>query len=91
MVIERFAMAEAKTKVLAALLAKLGLDRGCLIVVDVPDANLVRAARNIPKVAVVRAADVGVYDLVRYRAVLTTRAALAALTARLAKKAEVAA
>ena len=89
--IESFELAEAKTKALAALLLKLGIDRGCLIVVDAPDANLVRASRNIPKVAVVRAADVGVYDLVRYRAVLATRAALAALTARLAKKAEVAA
>jgi large subunit ribosomal protein L4 len=89
--IEKFDLAEAKTKLLAALLAKLGITRGCLIVVDVPDARLVRAARNIPKVAVVRAADVGVYDLVRYRTVLATRAGLAALTARLAKKAEVAA
>jgi large subunit ribosomal protein L4 len=89
--IESFDLADAKTKTLATLFKKLGITRGCLIVVDVPDAKLVRASRNIPKVAVVRAADVGVYDLVRYRTVLTTRAGLAALTARLAKKAEVAA
>ncbi|MFZ4394500.1 MAG: 50S ribosomal protein L4 [Kiritimatiellia bacterium] len=89
--IESFDLAEAKTRVLAALLRKLGITRGCLIVVDQPDVKLVRATHNIPKVAVVRAADVGVYDLVRYRTVLTTRAGLAVLTARLAKKAEVAA
>ena len=89
--IESFDLADAKTKTLAALLKKLGITRGCLVVVDAPDAKLVRASRNIPKVAVVRAVDVGVYDLVRYRTVLTTRAGLAALTARLAKKAEVAA
>jgi large subunit ribosomal protein L4 len=89
--IESFDLADAKTKTLATLFKKLGITRGCLIVVDVPDAKLVRASRNIPKVAVVRAADGGVYDLVRYRTVLTTRAGLAALTARLAKKAEVAA
>ena len=89
--VERFDLPEAKTKVLAALLGKLGIDRGCLIVVDRPDAGLVRAARNIPKVAVVRAAEIGVYELVRHRTVLATRAGLDALTARLAGKAEVAA
>jgi len=90
-VIESFDLAEAKTKIIAALLAKLGISRGCLIVLDKADAKLVRATRNIPKVAVVRAADLGVYDLVRFRTVLTTRAGLTALTARMVKKAEVAA
>ena len=89
--IESFEIAEAKTKALAALLKKIGISRGCLIVVDKPDAKLVQATRNIPKVAVVRAADVGVYDLVRHRTVLATQAGLAALTARMMKKAEVAA
>ena len=91
MAIEKFELADAKTKTLAALLTKIGIKRGCLIVVEKPDAMLVRASRNIPKVTVVRAADLGVYDLVRFRTVLTTRAGLTALTARLAKKAEVAA
>jgi len=90
--IERFEVEAAKTKALAALLKKMGGTRGgCLLVVAENDANLVRAARNIPKVAVVRAAEVGVYELVRYRTVLATRAGLDALTARLAGKAEVAA
>ena len=89
--IEKFELADAKTKAVAALLVKIGITRGCLIVVDQPDAALVRATRNIPKVAVVRAADVGVYDLVRHRTVLATSAGLAVLTARMAKKAEVAA
>ena len=89
--IERFDLPAAKTKALAALLVKLGATRSCLLVVAENDANLVRAARNIPKVAVVRATEVGVYELVRYRTVLATRAGLDALTARLAGKAEVAA
>ena len=88
-VIESFDLGAAKTKLVAALLVKLGITRGCLIVLDKPDAALVRATRNIPKVAVVRAADVSVYDLVRHRTVLATRAGLDALTARMAKKAEV--
>jgi len=84
--IERFELPEVKTKALAALLRKLDFSRSCLIVVDKADATLVRVARNIPKVAVVRAAEVSVYDLVRYRTVLATRAGLDALTARMAKK-----
>lgn len=90
-VIERFDLAEAKTKALAGLLTKVGLGRGGLIVVDRSDETLLRASRNLPKVAVVRAADVGVYELVRHRKVLATRAGFEALTARMAKKAEVAA
>ena len=89
--VERLDLPEAKTKALAALLGKLGADRGCVIVVDRPDALLARAARNLPKVAVVSAADLGVYEVIRHRMVLATRAGLAALTARLAGKAEVAA
>ena len=90
-VIESLELAEAKTKALAALLKKVGLTRGGLIVVERADASLVRASRNLPKVAVVRAADVGVYELIRARTVLVTRAALDVLTARMAKKVEVAA
>jgi large subunit ribosomal protein L4 len=86
--IESLELAEVKTKLVAALLAKLGIERGCLIVLDRPDAKLVRAARNLPKVDVATAADVGVYDLVRHRKVVTTRAGLAALAARMTRKAE---
>ena len=89
--IERFDLPTAKTKALAGLLAKIGATRSCLLVVAENDASLVRAARNIPKVAVVRATEVGVYELVRHRTILATRAGLDALTARLAGKAEVAA
>jgi large subunit ribosomal protein L4 len=89
--VERLEVADAKTKTLAALLGRLGIERGCLIVVDKPDASLARAARNLPKVAVVTAAEIGVYELIRHRTVLATRAGLDALTARLAGQAEVAA
>jgi large subunit ribosomal protein L4 len=90
-VIEKFALADAKTKHMAGLLKKIGATRGCLIIVDRNDEALLRAARNLPKVAVVRAAEVSVYDLVRSRMILATRAGMEALTTRMAKKSEVAA
>jgi large subunit ribosomal protein L4 len=90
-VIEKFALADAKTKHMSSLLKKIGATRGCLIIVDRNDESLLRAARNLPKVAVVRAAEVSVYDLVRNRMILATRAGMEALTTRMAKKSEVAA
>ncbi len=90
-VIEDFALPEPKTKLMAALLRKMGIVGSCLLVADRVSAELVRSARNLPKVEVVRAADVDVYCLLRYRAVVATRAGYAALVARLAKQAEVAA
>ena len=84
-------IASSKTKHMSSLLKKIGATRGCLIIVDRNDESLLRAARNLPKVAVVRAAEVSVYDLVRNRMILATRAGMEALTTRMAKKSEVAA
>jgi large subunit ribosomal protein L4 len=90
-VIESIELPEAKTRHAAALLRKMGVTGSCLIVEDRVSAALARAARNLPKVEVVKAADVDVYSLLRFRTLVATRAGWAALAARLAKGAEVAA
>jgi len=91
LVIEQIEPAEPKTRLMAALLGKLGAARSCLIVTDRVGEGLLRATRNLPKVEVAAAADVDVYSLLRYRTVVATRAGLAALTVRMTGKAEVAA
>jgi large subunit ribosomal protein L4 len=91
MVIEGLDGLEPKTRPMAALLAKLGVARSCLIVTDRVNDALVRATRNLPKVEVAAAGDVDVYSLLRYRTIVATRAGMAALTVRLSGKAEVAA
>lgn len=85
-VIEKFDLAEAKTKLLLATLKKLGADQSALVVVDALDENLTLAARNLQKVEVVTAAEVDVYSLLLYRTLVATRAGFAALTARMVTK-----
>jgi large subunit ribosomal protein L4 len=86
-VVDRIDMPAPKTKVCAALLKALGLQRGALIVVDKPDRNLIRAARNIPEVEVTTAQELNTYQLVRYPAVVLTRAAVDGVKHRLERKA----
>lgn len=75
----------AKTKQLVELLGRLGIDGGTslLIVVAEPDPTLERAARNLPRVQVLRAAGLNTYDVLRHQRLLVTRAALDAIHARL--------
>jgi large subunit ribosomal protein L4 len=88
-VIEKFNLAAPKTKLLTATLKKLGADRSVLIILDQYEEPVLLAARNLPKVEVVSAADVDVYSLLLCRTLVATKAGFAALTARMRKKTEV--
>ena len=87
-VLSELTLAEPKTKAFAGVLKSLGVAGAALIVVDTMDANVAMASRNVPKVAVVRAADLNVYQLVRYPQVLVCKAAMGELEARLSGKGE---
>jgi large subunit ribosomal protein L4 len=89
--IEKFDLAEPKTKLLTATLKKLGADRSALIVLDQLDDKVILAARNLQKVEVASATEVDVYSLLLYRTLVATKAGFAALTARMKKKTEVSA
>ena len=79
---------EPKTKAVAALLAKVAGGRATLFVTGAANANLARAARNLPKTEVTTAAQANVYQIQRYPAIVADAAGLAALQARLAEGAE---
>ncbi len=85
-VIEKFDLAEPKTKMLTATLKKLGADRSALIVLDQHEEKVMLAARNLQKVDVVSAEEVDVYSLLLYRTLVATKAGFAALTARMTTK-----
>lgn len=88
-VIESLSLAEPKTKLMAALLAKMGVDKGtCLLVDEQFQENVLRASRNLPKVDVAKASCVDVYCLLRFRVVVATEAGYKTLLARLAKQGE---
>lgn len=74
------AVDEAKTKALAARVASLGLEGKTLFVDSLENTNLLLASRNNPKVALVDASNVNVYDVVNSRYIVLSQAALQRLT-----------
>jgi hypothetical protein len=54
------------------------------MLLEVPDAKLARASRNIPNVELALAADVSAYSVLRARRLLVTKPALEKLQARCA-------
>ncbi len=83
LVIDKFDLAEPKTKLMTALLKRLGIERSVLIVLDQHDDKVILAARNLQKVGVATADEVDVYSLLLYRTLVATQAGFAALTARM--------
>jgi large subunit ribosomal protein L4 len=84
LIVDRLEIPEMKTKHFVALLQGLGIDDSVLVVIPDGDERLERAGRNLPRVKVLRAAGLNVYDLLRYHHVVLTRDALQAISARVA-------
>lgn len=84
-VLETVAVDAPKTKAFMTLLQGVGVKAPALVVVDAKDRNLDLASRNVSRVEVVTADDVNVYQLLRYRDIIASRAGMDALKARLEK------
>ncbi len=89
-ILDQAALNEPKTAALRAMLAKLGLDNALIIAGAEVDANLARAARNIPNLDVLPNAGLNVYDILRRQKLVLTKDAVAAIEARFAKTEEAA-
>jgi large subunit ribosomal protein L4 len=74
-VLERIALEKIKTRALKQFLDRLGLT-DVLIVVAEPDSKLKLSARNLPGVKVLLCAGINVRDVLNYRHLVLTRAAL---------------
>jgi len=84
MVVDGLQLPEAKTKRMIECLHGLGLDgQSVLIVLARPDDAIQRAARNLPRVKVLLAGGLNVYDVLGHAALLMTREALDRMVARL--------
>jgi large subunit ribosomal protein L4 len=84
-VLDAFDVPEYKTRRVVEVLAALGLaGRSTLIVIDGPDARAEMSARNLPRVQVLRAEGLNVYDVLRHERLVLTRAALERVQVRLA-------
>jgi large subunit ribosomal protein L4 len=83
-VVDELNLASHKTKDLASVVAALGgKNKPTLVVTEQVDKNLKLAARNLPNVQVEPVGSVNVYELLRFEKIVTTKAALEKLGARL--------
>jgi large subunit ribosomal protein L4 len=82
-VVDKFELEQAKTKLMAKALAVLNV-QSALMVITENDEKIERSARNLPRVKVLRVEGLNVYDLLRYEHLILTEGALKLLEARLA-------
>jgi large subunit ribosomal protein L4 len=82
MVIETLTVTEAKTKALRTHFEKLGLSNALLVDGAEIAADIRTAARNIPNIDMLPVVGINVYDVMRRRKLVLTRAAIEALEAR---------
>ena len=74
--IDKLELAEPKTTLISKMLETLGVQENALILIMSENKNLTLAARNIPSVKVLRMDNINVYDLLKYRYLITTQDAL---------------
>lgn len=73
-----------KTKELSEKFARLGLSNALIIDGETLDENFARAARNLPRIDVLPAQGLNVYDVLRRDTLVLTRAAIEKINERLA-------
>ena len=81
-VVDNLKIEEPKTKAVVSLLKNLGCVGKTLFVLDMPDANLVRASRNLQGVRVLLAGDLNAYTILNCGKVVLTKPAAEKLSAR---------
>ena len=84
LLLSELSVEEPKTKALAVKFGKIGVEGKALIIDTLENTNLVLASRNNPKMTVVDALGVNVYDVVNSRYIVLSQAGLQRLTEALA-------
>ena len=77
--VDTLELAEPKTKLMSSLLENLGVNELAVVLIKGENKNLRLAARNIPSVKVLKMDNINVYDLLKYRYLITTQDALNAV------------
>lgn len=81
-VLDKAASAEPKTGQLRSQFGKLGFSNALIVDGAEVDGNFARAARNIPEIDVLPIQGINVYDILRRKQLVLTKAALEALEVR---------
>lgn len=74
--LDKLELAEPRTKQMSALLKTLGVAESALVLVAAENRNVALASRNMPNIKVLRMENINVYDLLKYRYLITTQDAL---------------
>ena len=86
--IEDLNLESPKTKELNKIYRNLGIERGCLMVVDEVSQNLFLSSRNIQNIELISAHLLNTYKLLLYKSVVVTKAAMNVLEKRLLKESD---
>lgn len=78
-VIDSLMLEEGKTKKAKALLEKMDILMGALVIAKGKDANLSRAFANLPKVKLITVQSINIRDLLNYEKIIITRDAIGAI------------
>ena len=76
LVVDALTLAEPRTRLMTALLAKLGIVDNVLLVSEALDKNVYLAARNLPKVEVCEVAGLDPVSLIRFDKIVITAGAV---------------
>ena len=74
--LDKLELAGPRTKQMAELLKALGVTESALVLINAENKNVALASRNIPSIKVLRMENINVYDLLKYRYLITTQDAL---------------
>ena len=72
-VVSKFDIAEPKTKLVAGVCKKLGIDRSCVLALGEAEGSVYRAARNIDRMTVTTVSQLNAWDVLRNRTLLISK------------------
>ena len=75
-VVEQLKLEEPKTKEMVRILAALGVDTSALIATSEPEENVIKSARNLPRIKTIPANILNVVDILSYKMLLMTESAV---------------
>jgi len=82
MVVDGLKAEAPKTKLMAGLMKKLGINRRCLLTLAVPDKNIYLSSRNVADITVRPVAELNAAEIVNRPKMLVTSEAMQAIMAR---------
>lgn len=75
-ILDSLTLESPKTKDMVNILNAIQADKKALIVINGPDENIIKSARNIPTVMTTNASTLNVYDILKYNSLIITKDAL---------------